>query len=299
MFTLANLSTVWVEANVHENDFDMLSGTRGGQVRFHSPAYPDRVFDGEVTYTGDLVEEKSRTVKLLARAENPDRMLKPGMFVEIKILNRETRPTVQIPSSAFLSDGERAFVYVKTGPEHFERREVMTADAEQGLVTVNSGLTAGEEVVTEGAYKLKAKATPRGERGLSDALPESTWSHSALSMQSEGGRRDPRRARFGCPFRSSVSFGARSPRGFRRPQRRARMEPGVQRRQDHQLQQDARRQSADDDRRQRPLHLRPGPLRERHGDESEAGDQAGHQDRAAAATSTPRAPPRAPACPAR
>lgn len=158
VFTLANLSTVWVEASVHEEDFDMLTGTRGGQVRFRSPAYPDHDFEGEVIYTGDLVDEKSRTVKLLARAKNPDRMLKLGMFVEIKILNRETRPTLQIPATALLSDGERAFVYVKTGPEHFERREVMTAEADQGRVTVNSGLTAGEEVVTEGAYHIKAKA---------------------------------------------------------------------------------------------------------------------------------------------
>lgn len=158
LFTLANLSTVWVEANVHESDFGLLSGSRGGRVLFKSPAYPDREFEGLVTYTGDLVDEKSRTVKLLARADNPGRLLKPGMFVEVKILNPEPRPAVQIPVSALLTDGEGTFVYVKTEPELFERRDVDTADAEGNRVTVRHGLKPGEEVVTEGGYKIKAEA---------------------------------------------------------------------------------------------------------------------------------------------
>ena len=52
IFTLANLSTVWVEANIHESDFDMLARSRGGKIRFRSPAYPEREFEGEVIYTG-------------------------------------------------------------------------------------------------------------------------------------------------------------------------------------------------------------------------------------------------------
>jgi multidrug efflux pump subunit AcrA (membrane-fusion protein) len=158
LFTLANLSSVWVEANVHESDFGLLSGSRGGRVKFRSPAYPDREFDGEVIYTGDLVDEKSRAVKLLARADNPERLLKPGMFVEVKILNRDPRPALQIPATALLTEGESTFVYVKTGPERFERRDVETADAEGERVTVRRGLEAGEEVVVEGGYKVKAEA---------------------------------------------------------------------------------------------------------------------------------------------
>jgi len=158
LFTLADLSTVWVEANVHEGDFGALAGSHGGRVRFRSPAYPGREFEGRVTYTGDLVDEKSRTVRLLARADNPGRLLKPGMFVEVKVLSPEPRPAVQVPATALLDDGEATFVYVKTGPELFERRDVVTEGSEEGRVTVRRGLRPGEEVVVEGGSKIRAEA---------------------------------------------------------------------------------------------------------------------------------------------
>src|SRR5262249_5165542 len=125
IFTMANLSTVWVEANVHENNFNMLARSRNGKVRFRSPAYPGRTFDGEVIYTGDLVEDQSLTVKLLARAQNPERLLKPGMFIEVEVFSPGSERVAQIPASALLMQGDRAFVYVRTGPEQFERRDVV------------------------------------------------------------------------------------------------------------------------------------------------------------------------------
>jgi cobalt-zinc-cadmium efflux system membrane fusion protein len=161
IFTLANLSTVWVEANVHEGDFGMLSNRRGARVRFRSPAYPQREFEGEVIYTGDLVDEKSRTVKLLARAKNPGRMLKPGMFVEVKIINPDPRPAVQVPAAALLTDGEKTFVFVMTAPDRFERRDIDVEAAEAGRVTVVNGLRPGDQLVVAGGYKIKAEAVRR------------------------------------------------------------------------------------------------------------------------------------------
>jgi membrane fusion protein, heavy metal efflux system len=159
IFTMANLLTVWVEASVHESDFEVLDRTRmrGGKVRFRSPAYADRVFEGEVIYAGDLVEEQSRTVKLLARAQNPDRLLRPGMFVEVEVLSPRENPVIQIPASALLMEGSQYFVYVRSGPDRFERREV---DAEPPLEgsTMIRGLEDGDEVFVEGGYKLKSLA---------------------------------------------------------------------------------------------------------------------------------------------
>jgi cobalt-zinc-cadmium efflux system membrane fusion protein len=158
IFTLANLATVWVEANVHESDFDMLARSRGGQVRFRSPAYPDTVFEGRVIYSGDLIDEKSRTIKLLAEAGNDGRKLKPGMFVDVEVHSPRAAPAVCVPTSALLTRGNRTFVYVRTGPERFAPREV-TADHPRGETTVvQGGLEPGEEVVVEGGAKLKALA---------------------------------------------------------------------------------------------------------------------------------------------
>jgi multidrug efflux pump subunit AcrA (membrane-fusion protein) len=160
IFTMANLATVWVEADVHEGDFEMLDGirSRGGKFQFRSPAYPGRVFEGEVIYTGDLVEEKSRSVKLLARAENPERLLRPGMFVEVEVLSPRAGDVARIPASAMLTDGNMNYVYVKSGPDTFIRREVDSETPRGEEVTIRSGLKVGDEVVVEGGYKLKAMA---------------------------------------------------------------------------------------------------------------------------------------------
>lgn len=158
IFTLANLSNVWVEASVHESDFNMLAQSRNGTIRFRSQAYPGRVFEGRVIYTGDLVDEQSRTVKLLASAENPGRLLKPGMFVEVEVLSPRTTPSVRIPATALLTQGGRTFVFVKTSPEQFAIRTVKVEEPQGGMAVVRQGLVPGEVVVSKGGSKLKAMA---------------------------------------------------------------------------------------------------------------------------------------------
>ncbi|WP_250847166.1 efflux RND transporter periplasmic adaptor subunit [Aquisphaera insulae] len=165
IFTLADLSSVWIEASIHESDFNMLAVSRGAAVRFHSPAYPGRVFEGKVIYTGDLVEEKSRTVKLLAEASNPDRLLKPGMFVEVEVRSPQDKPAARVPISALLTQGSRTFVFVRTGPEEFTPREVVVDTPQGDLALVLRGLKVGDEVVTSGGSKLKAMAVQLADAG--------------------------------------------------------------------------------------------------------------------------------------
>lgn len=158
IFTIANLKSVWVEANVHESQFALLSHSDKAAITLTSPAYPDREFPGEVIYTGDLVDEKSRTVKLLARADNPHRVLKPGMYVEVRIRNPSGRQSIVVPETALMNDGESTFVYVRTKPERFEVRKVTAGQADEGQVEILEGIEVGAEIVTQGAFKLKAEA---------------------------------------------------------------------------------------------------------------------------------------------
>ncbi|MEO6812039.1 MAG: efflux RND transporter periplasmic adaptor subunit, partial [Isosphaeraceae bacterium] len=166
IYTLADLATVWIEAYIHESDFDQLNQNRDDPIQFTSPAYPDRTFHGKVIYSGDLVDEKSRSVLLLARAENPDRALKPGMFVEVKIHSTSARPAALIPISAILTEDDDQFVYVRIAPERFERRAVVASEHDGDRVAVLDGLKAGEEVVISGAFKLGAKALREEGREL-------------------------------------------------------------------------------------------------------------------------------------
>ena len=163
IFVLGDLSSVWIEAAIHESNYALLAGSRGGQVELRSPAYPDRVFHGEVLYTGDLVDERSRTVKLLARALNPDRLLKPGMFVDVTIRSNTGKTTPRVAASAVLTEGGESLVYVKTGTDRFERRMIAVGPLDGDHVAVERGLNPGDEVVVQGAFKLKAEATRLAE----------------------------------------------------------------------------------------------------------------------------------------
>ena len=131
----------------------------GRTIRFRSPAYPGRVFEGEVIYAGDLVEEKSRTVKLLAGRENPDRLLKPGMFVEVEVLSPARATASQVPASALLTQGSRTFVFVRSGPDRFVRREV-EAEPPRGETVVGprAASSPATRSSSRAAFKLKALA---------------------------------------------------------------------------------------------------------------------------------------------
>jgi membrane fusion protein, heavy metal efflux system len=158
LYTLANLATVWVEAHINESDFDELARSRDAEVRLTSPAYPGRAFRGRVIYSGDTVDEKTRSVLLLARADNPDRALKPGMYVEVEVYSPSPRRAPLVPRAALLTDGDRQFVFVRKGPARFERREVELGAGDASRVAVLRGLREGDEVVVRGGFKLKAEA---------------------------------------------------------------------------------------------------------------------------------------------
>jgi membrane fusion protein, heavy metal efflux system len=167
IFTLADLSTVWVEVNIHEGHYGALARSQDAELTIASPAYPGRTFKVEVIYTGDLVDPKSRTIKLLARADNSDRMLKPGMFVDVTMRLKGLRQAPLVPEEAVLNDDDGQVVYVQTGPERFERRQVVTGTSDGDKTAIITGLQTGEKVVVKGGFKLKSKATQH-----SDAVTE-------------------------------------------------------------------------------------------------------------------------------
>jgi membrane fusion protein, heavy metal efflux system len=165
LFTMAGLDNVWLEAYVHESDFDLLSNSKGGRVEFTSPAYPNEVFKGRVLYTGDMVDPQSRMVRLLATAPNPESKLKPGMFVNIEIQSQDVREVPKVPVSALLSDNDVFFVFVQTGPERFERRQVVVGRRSGKEAAIDRGLQPGEQVVVNGAFELKSKGQTQRTNG--------------------------------------------------------------------------------------------------------------------------------------
>ena len=161
LFTMANIDNVWVEAQIHESDFDLLTRSKGGHVDLKTPSYPDETFPGKVIYTGDQVDKESRTVHLLASAPNPDRKLKPGMFVNVAIQSARSRSLPRIPDAALLTSGTTRFVYVQLTPTQFARRDVTIGVRAGDQTTITHGLTEGERIVTAHAFEVKSKAATK------------------------------------------------------------------------------------------------------------------------------------------
>ena len=146
-------SVLWADAQIYEKDIARMR--IGQKVDVTVPAYRDKVFHGEVSYIGSLVDEETRTITVRAEVKNPDALLKPGMFADIKVhLNGDSAMLV-VPCEAILQDGDAKVVFVQDG-EEYVRREIETGSLDGVYRQILGGLDEGEKVVTVGNYQLRS-----------------------------------------------------------------------------------------------------------------------------------------------
>ncbi len=173
LFTIANLSTVWVIANVPEAQVSRLRV--GTAARVFSAAFAGDARAGRVTYIDPQLNEDARVAKVRVELANPAERLKTGMFVEIefKTPNAATANTsgteLVVPEAAMQRVGERNLVFVadEKEPGHFQARTVEVGGESNGFRRITGGLKAGERVVTQGSFTLKAQLL-KGELGDDD-----------------------------------------------------------------------------------------------------------------------------------
>jgi cobalt-zinc-cadmium efflux system membrane fusion protein len=146
LMTVADLSTVWLTANVPEKDLRHLCKDQSIQAAL--AAYPGEAFTGKVLFIGDLIDADLRVAKVRIAFPNPQGRLKPGMFATVNFLGvPETQVTV--PTSAIVQSGQSAFVFEQVKPWTLQPREV-TLGAQQGERTViTKGLEAGVSILTK------------------------------------------------------------------------------------------------------------------------------------------------------
>jgi cobalt-zinc-cadmium efflux system membrane fusion protein len=156
---LADLTTVWVWADIYEQDLPRLMQARSLgpiPVDVRVGAFPGRSFEGTVDYVGATMEERTRTVKVRAAVENTDHLLRPGMFCEIRIGIDARQEALAIPKAALLSDEGRDFVFSLWKEDYFIRRPVKKGREFPEHVEITEGLVPGEKIVAEGAFLLKS-----------------------------------------------------------------------------------------------------------------------------------------------
>lgn len=154
---IANHSKVWVIVSVYERDLPLI---KLGQRATMSLAYtPGRVFEGKVTYIDPHVNEEARQARVRLEFDNPELLLKPGMFAEVQLKAQLADSATLIPRSAVIDTGTRRVVFVNLGEGRFEPRDVkLGLEPGDGTVQVLSGLKAEEQVVVSGQFLLDSEA---------------------------------------------------------------------------------------------------------------------------------------------
>jgi cobalt-zinc-cadmium efflux system membrane fusion protein len=153
LFAVLDASLVWVEARVYEGDVARVEGASGALVA--TPAYEGQHFAARLYHVGQLVDESTRSVRVLFEADNRDGRLRPGMFVDVAIGEGGRRDAVAVPLSAVVEEEGRTFVFVHTAPEAFELRPVVLGGRDGEWREVRQGLKAGERVVVGGVSALR------------------------------------------------------------------------------------------------------------------------------------------------
>ena len=165
LLTVSDLSTLWALLDAREADLPHIS--RGQPVRITTGVYPDRVWQGRVEHVGDVVDEKTRTVKIRVVVRNDGRFLKPNMYIQGQFPDAvSTHDVLAVPLDAVQTIGGNAVVFVRDGADRFVARPVELGDRVGDRRVVLKGLNGAEAVVIAGAFNLKAellKSTLAGE----------------------------------------------------------------------------------------------------------------------------------------
>ena len=155
LYVVADLSSVWVDAQVRESDAADLRVGSGADLEFAT--YPGRAYKGRVTFLYPTVAEQTRSLRARIAIANADGRLKPGMYATVR-LSSPTRSALTVPRSAVLQTGERAVVFVDQGRGALRPMDVVTGRTAGEYVEVLSGLAPGQRVVTSAQFLLDSES---------------------------------------------------------------------------------------------------------------------------------------------
>ncbi len=156
LYQIADLSAVWVVADVFEQDLALLK--TGAKARVTINAYPDKVFTGSVTYVYPTLKPETRTVPVRVELANPGLLLKPGMFAQVELATPARTAQITVPVSAVIDSGTRQVVLVQQGAGRFEPREVKLGERNDDHVQVLQGVKEGELVVVAANFLIDAES---------------------------------------------------------------------------------------------------------------------------------------------
>jgi Cu(I)/Ag(I) efflux system membrane fusion protein len=183
LFNIADLSQVWVEVEVYENEFPNIH--IGQKVEIRSQSFPGKPFSGRIAFIYPFLDPKTRTVKARVEMANPGQRLKPDMFVNA-VIKVPLGSAIVVPLTAVIDTGKRKVVWVEIDPGIFEPRDVQTGQQSDDKVQILSGIKQGDKVAVSGGYLIDSESQLKGGGGQdhsqhTGAKPESKGQQPAAT----------------------------------------------------------------------------------------------------------------------
>ena len=182
LYTVADLSTVWVNANLFQNDLGRIKP--GDYAAITVDAYPGRTFSGRVSEILPQVDMNTRTARVRIVLPNSGLKLMPGMFVNVDLKIPLGRQLV-IPSSAVLHSGTRQVVFVSRGEGNFDPREVQTGEQAGDKIIVTRGLKSGETIVSSANFLIDSESQLQAAAGAFTPPPPGAGAAASMNQSEE------------------------------------------------------------------------------------------------------------------
>jgi len=156
LFRIADLSTVWVQAEVYEQEAPLLRPGLAAEIRL--PYAPGRTYRGRVDYIYPYLNPDTRTIQVRLVVPNPDLTLKPEMYADVDFVIPQGAAELVVPNDAILDTGERQIAFVDLGDGVFEPRELEVGLRTRSHTVVRRGLEEGERVVVSGNFLIDSES---------------------------------------------------------------------------------------------------------------------------------------------
>lgn len=171
LFRIADISTVWIMADVPE--YDLSSVRLGDRASVSVRSLPGKQFEGKVDVIYPEIEAQTRTAKVRIELPNPDRLLLANMYGEVDIATGGTAPVITVPDSAIIDTGDRQIVIVDMGEGRFEPRDVKIGARGTGMTEIMEGIAEGERVVVSANFLIDAESNLKAAlSALTSAEPQ-------------------------------------------------------------------------------------------------------------------------------
>ncbi|WP_374502582.1 efflux RND transporter periplasmic adaptor subunit [Zoogloea sp.] len=163
LYQVADLSSVWAVADVFEQDIGLVKSGAKAKVKIN--AYPDKTFEGTISYVYPTLKAETRTIPVRIDLPNPNNLLKPGMFAQLELPTTAKGAVVTVLNSAVIDSGTRQIVLVQAKEGRFEPRDVKLGARSDDRVEVIEGIRDGEQVVVAANFLIDAESNLKAAVG--------------------------------------------------------------------------------------------------------------------------------------